>query len=87
MHSQLGAVDVRSYLLELRCISITGVTAARGCHHTYALGGRSRVGVESCDHLEVEAAAVITWRLSGGRGRCQNRSHRGVMGEGWCGET
>ena len=56
MYSQLGAVDVRSYLLELRFISITGVTAARGCHYTYALGGRSRVAVESCDHLEVETA-------------------------------
>ena len=39
-----------------RFISITAVTAARGCHYTYALGGRSRVAVESCDHLEVEAA-------------------------------
>ena len=39
-----------------RFISITAVTAARGCHYTYALGGRSRVAVESCDHLEVETA-------------------------------
>ena len=55
------------------------------CVHVHVeVGG---MAVESCGHLEVEAAAVNTWRLSSGRGRCQNRSHGVVMGEGWCGAT
>ena len=38
------------------------------------------VAVESCDHVEVEVAAVITYTTPGALSRCQNRSH--LVGEG-----
>ena len=40
------------------------------------------VAVESCDHVEVEVAAVITYTTSGARARCQNKSHLGGEGSG-----